>query len=210
MSTGLYPNLELVERFLGSVSATTLTQRFIAPCDLDILGMALYVSTAPGATDGVIVNVSNSPTSQLPATAPSGAANQSVAAYNLWTSANAPSILGTATNNLTVTNTGVIENVPYALNYPLPGPSGTTGFKTAQSTSQTTETPVTAPPTIYEYGIAPLVAPDNTYTDLNGFTVPASTVHAGDVLSFVVTAGGSAVSVGSAANLEIVLYTNKR
>ena len=54
------------------------------------------------------------------------------------------------------------------------------------------------------------MAPDNTYTDLNGFTVPASTVHAGDVLSFVVTAGGSAVSVGSAANLEIVLYTNKR
>jgi hypothetical protein len=50
-----------------------------------------------------------------------------------------------------------------------------------------------------------LVAPDNTYTDFNGFTSAASHVHAGDILTFVV--GGTA---GSSANLEVVLYCQKR
>jgi hypothetical protein len=208
MSTGLYQDHEVVERFLGSVSATTITQRWVAPFDADVLGMLLYVSAAPGTNNGVIVNVNVSPTSQI------GGSGTTVGAYNLWTATNAPSILGSATNNVTVTQTALVTNVPYALNYPLPGPSGTQGYITAQTNVLTTETPVTAPPTSYKVGISPLfgsVAPDNTYTDYNGIAnTPASLVHAGDVCSFVITAGGSGASVGSAANLQIELITSKR
>lgn len=201
MSSGLYPDMELIERYVsGAISATTLGQVFVPPVDLDIIGMVLYVGTAPGSTNSFTVNVSNYPTSQ------NGGSGTSVGAYNLWTATNVPKLTGTATNNLTVVQTAVVKNVPYALNYPLPGPSGTVGYTTAQSTAQTTEVPVTAPPTAYNFGIGALVAPDNTYTDYNGNTaVAASQVHAGDILSFVV--GGT---VGSAANLEIVLYAQKR
>jgi hypothetical protein len=210
MATGLYPDLEIVERFLASVSASTITQRFIAPCDLDVIGMLLFVSTAPGTNNGVAVNISNVPTSQV-TSVPAGAANQAVTnPYNLWTAANVPTILGTATTNGVTSAPAVVANKPYALNYPLPGPSGTTGYFTAQSTSSGTSLPVTSPPSFYEYQLNALTAPDNTYTDLNNQTLtPASRLHAGDVLSFVITAAGSGASVGSAANLEIAVYCNK-
>jgi hypothetical protein len=52
-----------------------------------------------------------------------------------------------------------------------------------------------------------LVAPDNTYTDYNGITsTPASYIHAGDVLSFVI----AGASPGSAANLQMELILLKR
>jgi hypothetical protein len=214
MSTGLYQDHFIVDRFLASVSASTITQRYVAPADLDVLGMILFVTAAPGSTNGVIVNVSNSPTSQT------GGSGTPVSAYNLWTATNAPTILGAATNNLVVSQSStfygaqsLVTNVPYALNYPLPGPSGTVGYITAQATALTTETPVTSPPVVFRYGITGFgsVAPDNTYTDYNGaLATPASLIHAGDVLSFVITAGGASVSVGSAANLEIELVCSKR
>lgn len=209
MPSGLYPDVILIERFLASVTASTLSQKFIAPVDLEVLGMVMTVGTAPGSNNGVILNVSNFPTSQQ------GGTNASVSAYNLWTATNAPTILGTGTNNAGTTNsTTLVYNAPYALNYPLPGPTGTAGFQTAQSAAQTTETPVVAPPTVFQFKSAGLVAPDNTYNDYNfgvtGVVSPASVVHAGDVLSFVITGGGSGASVGSAANLEAVLVCTKR
>ena len=47
-----------------------------------------------------------------------------------------------------VVNATVNQNTPYAVNYPLPGPSGSVGYKTAQATSTVTEMPVVTPPTI--------------------------------------------------------------
>lgn len=206
MSSGLYPSDIFIERFQASVSAANLGQLFVAPADLDVLGLVATVGTAPGANDGVIINVSNFPTSQQ------GGSGAPVSAYNLWTAANAPTILGTSKNSFGTTNSGtVVNNVPYALNYPLPGPSGTKGYNTAQSTVQTTETPVVTPPLIFFYEMNALVAPDNTYTDYNGVTgKPAAHIHAGDVLTFSVAAGGSGTSLGAAANLEIVLFAQKR
>jgi hypothetical protein len=206
MSSGLYPDQILVERFASAPSVGTLAQRYPAPCDLDVIGMMLWLGTAPGTNDGITVNISNLPTSQQ------GGALSSVSAYNLWTATNVPTILGAGTESFTTTNAlEVIENVPYALNYPLPGPTGTVGYETAQATSQITTAPVTAPPQMYKFSLNALVAPDNTYTDYNGFTaVPALSVHAGDVLSFVIAAAGTGASVGAAANLEILLYAQKR
>lgn len=207
--TGLYPAPFAFERFLASVSAQTLGQVLICPCDLEIVGLALNLGTAAGGTNGVTVNISDLPTSQNG----SGQGYTQVNAYNLWTSTNVPTVAGTATSNMPSTTSDVfygtqnrVLNRPYQLKYPLPGPSGTTGFITAQSTALGTSTPVTSPPVMYLPSVTALVAPDNTYTDLNGITaVPASRVHAGDILSFVIAAvsGGT---VGSAANLEIVLY----
>ena len=214
MSTGLYQDHEIVERFVTSPTAQTIGQRFVAPLDLDVLGCILWLGTAPGtgATTGLTVNVSVSPTSQI------GGGGTTVGAYNLWTAANVPTVAFNATNNLTLIQSNVfygsqtlVNNNPYALNYPLPGPSGTSGYVTAQSTSQTTESPVTSPPVIYRYGVNGFgaVAPDNTYTDYNGVAgTPASLVHAGDVLSFVITALGG--GIGAAANLNIELITSKR
>jgi hypothetical protein len=210
--SGLYPSTVLVERFLASVSAETMAQKFIAPCDLEILGMLLVLGTAAGAGDGVTVNVSNNPVAQANVASTQLSPNP----YNLWTAANVPSVAGSATSNITsgtiTTNAylgALLENKPYALEYPFPGPPGTVGFETAQQTSQITSAPVTTPPTIVKFGItAGLVAPDNTYTDANGFTsTPTSTVHEGDILSFVI---GAISSVGAAANLEIVLYGQVR
>jgi hypothetical protein len=199
MSSGLYSNIELVERNQAAYSAAAIAQPFLCPCDMDVVGLAMYIGTAPGGTAGVTCNISNSPTSQL----------ASVAAYNLWTAANTPTISGTNKGNQVATSTTVINNQPYAVNYPFPGPSGSSGYKTAQQTTLTTETPVVAPPTISEYGVAPLVAPDNTYTDLNGVTQAASYIHAGDVLTFTVAAGTG--GAGSAAGVvELVLYLLKR
>jgi hypothetical protein len=203
MASGLYPDAFVVERFLASVSATTITQPWPVPFDCDVVGMMLVVGTAPGATHAVSVNVSNSPTSQISV----------VSAYNLWTTANVPTITGTATFNFTTTldttfygSQSLVKNVPYSLNYPLPGPSGTTGFITAQSTSTGTSTPVTSPPTLTIPELTALVVPDNTYTDINSVTlVPASHLHAGDIASFVV----SGSSLGSAANLEMELILLK-
>jgi hypothetical protein len=199
MASGLYPADLIIERYLSSVSAETLGQKFVAPVDLDVLGIVAILGTAPGANDGLVINVSNTPTSQT-----------GVSAYNLWTAANAPSILGTSTANYTTTTAiTVVENTPYPVNYPFPGTSGTVGYKTAQSTSTSVSTPVVTPPTISIYQMSALVAPDNTYTDFNGYTLPALYVHAGDVLSFVLTAGGTGASVGASASLELVLYAAK-
>jgi len=194
---GLYASSLVVERFSATVASGSLGQVFVAPFDLDIVGLIAHVGTAPGGTDTLTVNVSDSPTSQL----------ANVAAYDLWTAANVPTITGTATSSVgTNTTLEVVDNRPYALNYPLPGPAGTTGFETAQATTTITQSPVTAPPQLYRYEMDPLVAPDATYTDFNGVVgVPASVVHAGDVLSFVVTTASAA-----AADLEIVLFANKR
>jgi hypothetical protein len=199
MSSGLYSNIELVERTQASYSAAAIGQPFLCPCDMDVVGMALWIGTAPGAAAAVTVQISDSPTSQL----------ASVSAYNLWTAANIPTISGTNKMNVSAVSTTVVQNTPYAVNYPFPGPSGSTGYKTAQATSTVVETPVVTPPTISEYGISGLVAPDNTYTDLNGVTQSASFVHAGDVLTFTVAAGTG--GAGSAAGVvEIVLYLLKR
>jgi hypothetical protein len=222
MATGLYPEIEIVERNVsGAVSATTLFPPFIAPCDLDVYGLAAHLGNPPGggATYGITINVNVAPTSQATSISPTPAAGQpglAVSAYNLWTAANVPSIFGTASNNFTVTSSfsvaaqnALVLNLPYALNYPLPGPSGTVGFITAQATSQGTSTPVVTPPQVYKFGIANLVAPDNTYTDFNGITNTASVIHAGDVCSFVIAAD-PAGSIGSAANLSMSLYLGKR
>lgn len=188
----LYSDAILVERYDASPTAANLDQVFVAPVDLVVLGLLATVGTAPGGTDTVTVNISDSPTSQL----------ASVAAYNLWSTSMVPTITGTAKNSFTTsTTTQVIENRPYALDYPLPGPDGTTGYETAQSTSQTTQSIVASPPKISIYEMGALVAPDETYTDFNSLTQNASLVHAGDVLTFAV--GGT---IGSAAKLEIVLF----
>lgn len=214
MSTGLYQDHFIVERFVSSPSAQTVAQRYVAPVDLDVLGCILWLGTAPGTdvNHGLTVNISNSPTSQI------GGGGTTVSPYNLWTAANDPTLANTQTNNLTLIQSNtfygaqqLVNNNPYALNYPLPGPSGTVGYVTAQSTAQTTETPVTSPPVIYRYGVSGYgaVAPDNTYTDYNGVAgTPASLVHAGDVLSFVIAALSS--GIGAAANLNIELICSKR
>lgn len=199
MSSGLYSNIEIVERFQSAYSAAAITQKFLCPCDMDVVGLGLLIGTAPGANAAITCQVQNSPTSQLSV----------VSAYNLWTTANVPTISGTNTGNLLAANTTVNQNTPYAVNYPFPGPSGSVGYKTAQATSTVTETPVVTPPTIAIPGISGLVAPDNTYSDINGATQPATYVHAGDVLTFTVAAGTG--GAGSAAGtLEIVLYLLKR
>jgi hypothetical protein len=206
MSSGLYAGPVIIERSLASVATGNLVQVFVAPADLVVVGLLAYTGTAPGGSTSLTVNISNSPTSQL--NPPSGAANQSVVAYSLWTSTNVPTITGTAKFSTATTNTTtVIENVAYALNYPLPGATGagTTGFITAQQTTLgSNANAVSSPPKMYEYALNSLVAPDNTYLDLNNQTQSAALVHAGDVLTFVV--GGAA---GSAANLQITLFTQK-
>ena len=56
-----------------------------------------------------------------------------------------------------------------------------------------------------------LTLPDNTYVDFNGVTQPTNHINAGDVLSFVVSAGGTNSSIGAAAGtLSIILYLTKR
>jgi hypothetical protein len=214
MSTGLYQDHFIVERFQATPSAQTITQKYVAPADLDVLGLILVAGTAPGtsAVTGLTVNVSNTPTSQT------GGPGASVAPYNLWTAANVATLANTATTNLTVVQSNtffgaqqLVQNSPYALNYPLPGPSGTVGYVTAQATSQTTEVPVTSPPVVYRTGITGYgaVAPDNTYTDYNSIAgTPASVVRAGDVLSFVIAALSN--GIGAAANLNIELVASKR
>jgi hypothetical protein len=193
--------MELIERFLSSYAAGSITQKFIAPCDLEVQGLLANIGTAPGGSASVLFNISNSPTSQLSVVSP----------YNMWTTANTPTISGTNTNSFTTSVTStVVKNLPYALNYPLPGPSGTVGYTTAQATAQTTETPVTSPPTLALYQLGALTPPDNTYTDYNGITgTSAGYIHAGDILTFTVAAGTG--GAGSAAGtVEIVLFALKR
>lgn len=200
MSEGLYPDRISIERFEASPATGNVTQRFVAPYDFDVTGMLLWVSTAPGAATTMTVNVNDFPTSQQ------GGANPSVGAFNLWTAANVPSIVNTATSNIVTTNSQtLIENLPYALNYPLPGPAGSVGYATAQAQSQVTTNPVVAPPTVYKFQMTNPIGPDNTYVGYNGITEAASLVRAGDVLTFVV--GGS---VGASANLVMQLLGIKR
>lgn len=194
-----YGDTVIIERFQASVSAANLGQPFVAPTDLEIIGLVASAGTAPGSTNAMTINLNVSPTSQLGVAA-------SPSPYNAWTAASVPTITGSAKTSYATTNTTtVIENRPYPLNYPLPGPGNSTGYVTAQSTSQTTENAVTAPPTLFQFKLPTLVLPDNTYTDLNGFTTSAGLIHAGDVVTFVV--GGV---VGSAANLAISLFLSKR
>lgn len=201
MSAGLYPAQVLVERFVAAPALGNQAQVFVAPCDLEVVGLVAVAGTAPSA-GAVTINISDSPTSQI----------ANVAAYNLWTAANVPTIAEAATKSFTTSASDafgtaygtLLDNQPYALDYPFPGPSGTSGYETAQSTALTTQSPVTSPPALYIYSMEDLVAPDNTYSDYNGITQPASWVHAGDVLTFVL--GGTITSL---ANLEIVLYLDK-
>lgn len=196
MSAGLYPADFVIERYVsGLVAAGSLPQVLLAPCDLDVLGLMAWVGTAPGGTDSLTINISDSPTSQT-----------GVAPYNLWSAAAVPTITGASQASFsTSTARSVIENEPYALDYPLPGPVGTSGFVTAQSSSVTTISPVIAPPSIAIYELNALTAPDEVYVDFNGFAgTPASAVHAGDVLTFVV--GGVP---GAAADLSVALFVVK-
>jgi hypothetical protein len=211
MANGLYSNPIIIERTASSTFTTGTTfPTFVAPADLTIVGLLAYVSTAPGGS--FTVNVNNSPTSQ--GATPSGSTGlTAVGSYNLWTSANVPTITGPAKFSTAITNTtAVIENLPYALNYPLPGATGagTTGYVTAQQAAQATPplgsnaNAVSSPPKLYAYGLNNLVAPDSTYTDLNGITQSTALVHAGDVLTFVI--GGTPTS---AVNLQISLFALK-
>jgi hypothetical protein len=206
MAEGLYPNGTVIERFLATVTPQTLGQRIQIVADGDLIGMVLYVSTAPGTGNGVSVNLSCVPTSQI-TNVPAAAQNQSVVSpYNLWSSTNVPTILGSATASwVSAPALATVANVPYALNYPMPGPSGTSGLKTAQATLPTTETPVTSPQATYQYEMANPYPPDLSYLDMNGQLQPTYRVHAGDILSCVVSAAGANVSVGSAANLLMTL-----
>ena len=213
MPAGVYPNFVTVERFMATVAAgaiTTPLRAWVAPVDLEVVGVTMSVSAAPGGTGGVVLNIQNTPSSQLANTGV--APNPNVAAYNLWTTANAPSILGAGTlyPSMPAAYPTIITPQAYAQNYPFPGPAGTVGYTTAQSQTSTTSNPVLAPPNSYRFGPNLMVQPDNTYTDYNNVVAPASIVHAGDVLLFNVAAGGSGNSVGSAANLEVVLLLVKR
>jgi hypothetical protein len=206
MAEGLYPNAIVIERYLASVTPQTLGQRLQIVADADCLGMVLYTTTAPGTGNGVSVNLSCVPTSQI-TNVPAGAANQSVVSpYNLWSTTNVPTLLGSATQSwVSQPLPTYVFNTPYALNYPMPGPSGTSGLKTAQQALPTTETPVTSAPPFYQYNMSTPYPPDLSYVDMNGQTQPTMRVHEGDILSFVVTAAGVNNSVGSAANLLISL-----
>ena len=201
MSSGLYGNIELIERWSPTVAAGSLNgflQPFLAPCDLEIVGLMAQAGTAPGSTNTMTINNNNTPTSQT-----------GVGAYTLWTATNVPSLIGTATKTFTTSLLPtLVDNFAYALNYPLPGAptSATVGFKTAQATTTSSNAgAVQTPPTFSRYGMNALVAPDNTYTDYNGIVQPASIVHAGDVLLIVI--GGV---VGSAANLDVTVFANKQ
>lgn len=196
MSGGLYPSIEIVERSLNAVVAGTILQRFVTPCDLDVTGLVANLGQAPGAGQTLTINATVTPTSQ----------SAKVSPYNLWTPANVPTISGTSANSFVVNTTAtVIQNTPYALNYPLPGPSGTTGYITAQASAPGTSTPVTAPPTLTVFEVNALVAPDNTYTNYNGVAgTPAARLHTGDVVQFVL--GGT---LGSSSDLDFSLYCQK-
>jgi hypothetical protein len=204
---GVYPDRVFVERFSASPSAGNVAQLYPVPQDLNVLGMMLVVGTAPGGTSTVTVNISVFPTSQQGQV---GSINPPPGSYNMWTSKNVPTITGTATNSFTTTNTTAFgpTNAPYALNYPLPGPSGTVGYTTAQTQAAgilTTETPTTAPPFTYKAQLTPITAPDNTYTSTDATGDSAAKAHSGDIWTFVI--GGS---IGSAANLEMLLVAIKR
>lgn len=218
MASGLYGNIEIIERFSATVAAGSLNgfaQPFVVPCDLELVGLIANCGTAPATTAGVIINLQVTPTSQMTAattygyTVPTGAANQSVAAYNAWTAANAPSILGALKTSTSYSAPAVVQNVAYAQNYPFPGAAGTVGYTTAQKTTTTTLAPVAYPPSLYAYQAKTLVNPDNTYTDLNGQTQPANLVRAGDIIFVTIAAGGTGASIGSAANLSITILANK-
>jgi hypothetical protein len=211
MPGGLYANFVQVERFAtGAVSAgpiATPYRAWVAPVDFEVIGLTLSFGTAPGTTLGAAVNIQNTPTSQMQNTGT--APNPSVAAYNLWTTANQPTIIGSATAYpaYPATYPTNVAPQPYAQNYPFPGPAGTTGFTTAQQTALTTSAPVTAPPVVYRYGPNAMVAPDATYTDYNNVLAPANIIHAGDVLLFNIIAAGTGIG---GSNLEAVLLLAKR
>lgn len=185
----------LVERFQASVSAANLAQPFVCPNDYDVLGIYASCGTAPGGTSTVIINLSNSPTSQLSVVSP----------YSLWSTAKAPTIIGTSTKSYSAANVLIaVQNSAYALNYPLPGPAGTSGLVTAQQALPTTENPVLQAPSEIQPNVTALTAPDLTYSDINGFVRPTGRIRPGDVLTFAISG-----SIGSAANLAISLYLLK-
>jgi hypothetical protein len=190
-----FPSYIVIERFLASVAAGNLTQQYTSPIDCDIVGISASVGTAPGGTSTVTVNGSVSPTSQLSKVSP----------FTLWSAANVPTILGTSKTSQTAT---LVTQGPvfqaYAQNYPFPGPGGTSGLVTAQSSVPTVENPVLSPPMQFQPSVTALVAPDLNYTDLDGYSRPTARLRNGDILTFVI--GGT---LGSAANLDISLLLLK-
>lgn len=204
MATGLFQDHKIVERSLASVSVEALPfpGLFIAPTDYEVVGLLLYIGTAPGATHAVSVNCAVTAVSQV------GASSLITPnPYNMWTTANVPTITGTAQSNIVaVQNQTLVNPNPYNLNYPLPGQSPVTGYETAQSPTTGTFTAVTTPPLVTKFQMSALTPPDNTYVDYNGITTAASILHTGDLVSFVV----SGSSLGSSANLQMELVLNKR
>jgi hypothetical protein len=193
----------VIERWVsGGLSAGNVAQQYVSPLDCDIVGLALSVQTAPGGASTVTVNATNSPTSQLTGTG----SFAGVAPFTLWSASMVPTITGSAKQNFAAQLTQTLPIFqPYALNYPLPGPSGTTGLFTAQSTSYQTETPLQSTALLIQPSVTGFpVAPNLTYNDINGFSRPTSRLRVGDVLTF--TIGGT---IGSAANLSMSLILNK-
>lgn len=223
MSSGLYGNIEVIERYVGTYNGTT--NAFVAPCDLDIVGGILYTGTALTATQTAYVNIAVTPTTQVAATgggvvgASNGVLNnvgQTGTTYNLWSTANRPTVVGATggvTTNLVNANAYLTKaGQGYPQNYPFPGPAGTVGYTTAQSTTSTTSNPKVTATTFVDFGIATLVAPDTTYFGVNDLVTyggtgyasqPANIVHAGDILSFAFNGSGTATTV------EFVLLANK-
>lgn len=221
MASGLYTNTESVERYAATATSGWAFTPFLTPVDLDVVGMAVYVSTALTTTQTLTVNAIVTPNSQIAAASSSGIS----ATYNLWTTGNVPTVAGpTATPagngkfSYTLTDTYVVKpGSGYALNYPLPGApnAGTTGYVTAQAATKGSNSGASASaPNFVELGALALTAPDNVYIGINDLTLyggtgvattPANIIHAGDTLTFTITATGSP----STTPVYAVLYCNK-
>ena len=221
MASGLYPNTESIERSAATATSGWAFTPFITPVDLDVVGMAVWVATALSSAQTLTVNATVTPNSQLAAASSTGMS----ATYNLWTTANVPTVASTGATpagngkfSYTLTDTYVVKpGYGYALNYPLPGATGagTTGYITAQASTKGSNVNASASaPTFVELGALVLTAPDNVYigvNDLVGYggtgvaTTPANIIHAGDTMTFTITASGTLTTTPVYA----VLYCNK-
>lgn len=235
MASGLYLNTETIERYASTATSgwTFAPNKYVTPIDIEVQGMYLLFTGATASTGSVTANVSVIPTSQVAATggAVVGTSNgvlnnvgQTGTTYNLWTSTNVPTIVGTAAtpagnglNNITITDTSAIRaGYGYSLNYPLPGaPDGSTsGFITAQQLTKGTNAGAsTTAPNAVILGAPVLKAPDNVYFGINDLTTyggtgyattPANLIHAGDVIS--ITTSGTA---STTTPFEIIIFANK-
>jgi hypothetical protein len=221
MASGLYPNTESIERYAAASTTTWSFSPFITSIDLDVIGMAVYLTTALSSAQTLKVNATVTPNSQIAAASSTGVDTT----YNLWTTANVPTVASTGATpagngrfNYTLADTYVVKpGYGYALNYPLPGaPDGsTTGFITAQQTTKGSNSGAAAyAPNFVELGAPVLKAPDNVYIGINDLaiyggtgvaTTPANIIHAGDTMTFTVTSSGTLSSTAVLA----VLYCNK-